>query len=243
MSFISDVQTSLEHHEFLNPLCSSGTLDVFIVRRAILDALSAQLPKLCGTVADIGCGYMPYKPLVLAPPSRVERYLGIDLRDNAYQRPDLEWDGHTLPLRDNSADCALATEVFEHCPDPELVMRETLRILKPRGFLFVTMPFLWPLHCVPYDEYRYTPFSLERHLRKAGFEQIKLTALGGWDRSLAQMIGLWTLRRPMSTRKRAIFSRLAVPFVRYLAKHDTLPTEFYEGSMITEISATAIKPA
>ena len=243
MSFISDVQTSLEHHEFLNPLCSSGTLDVFIVRRAILDALSSQLKNLHGTVVDVGCGYMPYKPLVLASPSRAERYIGIDLHENIYRSPDLEWDGSAIPLKEKSVDCALATEVFEHCPEPELVMRETLRVLKPGGLLFLTVPFLWPLHCVPYDEYRYTPFSLERHLRKAGFEQIKLTALGGWDRSLAQMIGLWTLRRPMSTRKRAIFSRLAVPFVRYLAKHDTLPTEFYEGSMITGISATAIKPA
>ncbi len=239
---MSRALAGFKQDEFLNPSCSSGTLDVFIVRRAIVDALSAQLPKMCGTLVDIGCGYMPYKELVLAPPSRVERYVGVDLRENAYRQPDLEWDGHALPLRDNSADCALATEVFEHCPDPGLVMRETLRVLKPGGFLFLTAPFLWPLHDVPNDEYRYTPFALERHLRTAGFEQIKPTALGGWDRSLAQMIGLWILRRPLSQWRRAILSALAVPVVSYLSKHDKPPAEFYESSMITGISATAIKP-
>ncbi len=229
--------------EFLNPSCSSATLDVFIVRRAIVDALSVQLPKLCGTLVDIGCGYMPYKPLVLAPPSRVERYIGIDLHDNSYWRPDLEWDGYTLPLRNDSADCALATEVLEHCADSGLVMRETLRVLKPGGFLFLTVPFLWPLHCVPHDECRYTPFALTRHLENSGFAQVQLKALGGWDASLAQMIGLWLKRRPMSARARALVSRLAVPLVRYLSDRDVRPDEFYESSMITGLSGTAIKPA
>jgi SAM-dependent methyltransferase len=227
--------------EFLNPLCSSTTVDVFVVRRTILDALSAQLPNLRGTLVDIGCGYMPYKRLVLAPPSRVKRYIGIDLHDNSYQRPDLEWDGRSLPLKDDSADCALATEVFEHCPDPVSVMRETLRVLKPGGFLFLTVPFLWPLHCVPHDEWRYTPFAMERHLRTAGFDKIQSIALGGWDRSLAQMIGLWVRRRPMAAVKRAILSTLAVPFVSYLSKRDSPPAEFYESSMITGIAVTAIK--
>jgi SAM-dependent methyltransferase len=121
-------------------------------------------------------------------------------------------------------------------------MREALRVLRPGGLLFFTVPFLWPLHEVPHDEYRYTPFALERHLRNAGFEQIKLRALGGWDASLAQMIGHWALRRPMSPRKRAILSRLALPIVRFLAGRDQPPREFGESSMITGISGTAIKP-
>jgi hypothetical protein len=56
------------------------------------------------------------------------------------------------------------------------------------------------------------------------------------------MIGLWVIRRPMSSRKRAILSRLALPIIRYLARRDRLPGKFGEGFMITGLSGTAIKP-
>jgi len=230
------------YHEFLNPLCLPFALDICIHRRAILSALRSKLENFSGTLLDIGCGNMPYKPLLLRPPSRAERYIGLDLKDSTYQKPDLEWDGHTIPLEEGSIDCALATEVFEHCPDPDLVMRQAYRVLKPGGPLFFTVPFLWPLHDVPHDEYRYTPFALQRHLRNAGFEQITLKALGGWDASLARVIGLWGRRRPMSTRQRAIISRLAQPAIQYLARRDRPPLTFGESSMITGIAGTAIKP-
>lgn len=157
------------------------------------------------------------------------------------EKPDLFWDGKQIPLEDKTVDCALATEVFEHCPNPEIVMREALRVLKPGGFIFFTVPFLWSLHDVPHDEYRYTPFALERHLRNSGFYHIKLEALGGWDASLAQMIGLWARRRPISPWKRAILSRLLTPVVRYLTEHDQQPSVFSNSTMITGITGTAFK--
>ena len=110
--------------------------------------------------------------------------------------------------------------------------------------LFFTVPFLYPLHDVPHDEYRYTPFALERHFRNAGFTRLELKALGGWDASLAQMMGLWLRLRPMpSMRTRAILSRIAMPVVRYLAERDRPPQVFGEVTMLTGISGTAVKPA
>jgi SAM-dependent methyltransferase len=229
--------------QFLAPSCTPRNLDLFLVRSAILRALQDTTPRFSGTLLDIGCGDMPYKSLVLAPPSRVTRYLSLDLESSTYEaKPDLLWDGDRIPLAESVVDCALATEVFEHCSPPEVIMGETLRVLKPGGLLFFTVPFLWPLHDVPHDEYRYTPFALERHLRNSGFTQIRLKALGGWDASLAQAIGLWVIRRPMSSRKRAVLSRLALPIIRYLARRDRLPGKFREGLMITGLSGTAIKP-
>ena len=229
--------------DFLDPACSPSTVDIFHDRSAILRTLRREMPAFHGTLLDIGCGYMPYKPLVLAPPSRVTRYIGMDFKNGDYQQPDLEWDGRSIPLDTASVDCAMATEVFEHCPDPESLMREAWRVLKPGGLLFFTVPFLWPLHDVPHDEYRFTPFAMRRHLGNAGFEDIRLQAQGGWDASLAQMIGLWVRRRRMGRGLRQLLSRLAVPIVRCLVKQDRPPVTFERNSMITGIGGTARKAA
>lgn len=229
-----------EHHRFLNPLCLPSTLDIFPANRMILDALVRHLAELYGTVLDIGCGEMPYKSLILGSPSRAEKYIGLDLSDSKYD-PDLNWDGETIPLNSESVDCALATEVFEHCPNPEVVMREAARVLKCGGVLYFSVPFLWPLHCVPHDEYRYTPFALERHLRSAGFGEVSIEALGGWDATLAQMIGLWVRRSGLPRWKRRVYSRLATPFVRHLCRNDTPPKVFGEQTMMTLLFGSATK--
>jgi SAM-dependent methyltransferase len=157
----------------------------------------------------------------------------------------LLWNGKEIPLPDNAVDCAIATELFEHCPEPEVVMQEICRVLKPGGILFLTVPFLWPLHDTPYDEYRYTPFSIERHLHNASFCEIKLAPLGGWDASLAQMIGLWVRRRLKFSRKQkilqAILNPLLFPIVWGLIKIEKPQTSFSDGLMITGIWGTARK--
>jgi SAM-dependent methyltransferase len=226
------------HEEYLDPRCTLSSLDTFAVRRAILDALRAQLGDLTGTLLDVGCGSKPYRSLVLTAPSRVRQYIGLDVPGTGYGAPDLAWDGSTIPLKDEAVECALATEVLEHCPDTDRVLGELRRTLKRGGLLFLTVPFLWPLHDVPNDEYRFTPFSLQRHLARAGFTDIRVFALGGWDASLAQMIGLWVRRRTMAPWLRRVLSLLALPIVRSLWGRDRRPG-LNEDVMVTGLWATA----
>ncbi|MNS95717.1 hypothetical protein D3C72_1299860 [compost metagenome] len=95
---------------------------------------------------------------------------------------------------------------------------------------------------MPYDEYRYTPFSLERHLKNAGFKDIQIKATGGWHASMAQMLGLWVRRSPMSKTKRKWLSRFLKPIITFLIKMDkNTEIKFIEGQMITGLYGIAKK--
>ena len=186
---------------------------------------------------------MPYKNYILKN-SKVDEYVGLDI-ETALQydqeiKPDFTWDGITMPFQDATFDCAIGTEVLEHCPEPEVILKEVYRVLKPDGLFFFTVPFLWNLHEVPNDQYRYTPFSLKRHLEKSGFKQIEIKPTGGWHASMAQMLGLWVRRSPLSTSKRHVLSRICLPIIKYLIKKDRPENiMFSEGQMITGLYGIA----
>lgn len=231
------------HHDYVNPVLSISTMDSFLVRRSILNALLSHRDQFQGVLLDIGCGHKPYQSLLLTPPSQVTKYIGLDIPSDIYHSSDVYWDGRTMPIAGDSVDCAMVTEVLEHCADPEVLLRAAWKALKPGGHLLFTVPFIWPLHDVPYDEYRYTPFALMRHLNNAGFAEVNLRALGGWDASLAELIGLWVRHRPMTVSKRILLSGLALPVIKYLIGRDRPPESFGEWTMITGVWGTATKPA
>lgn len=220
-------------------------LDRYYIRTSIFNAIKDTLPQFKQSLLDIGCGKMPYKNYILEN-SEVINYIGLDI-ENALEydnlvKPDFVWDGRNMPFQDNSYDCAFGTEVLEHCPEPEVVLKEIYRILKPEGIFFFTVPFLWNLHEVPHDEYRYTPFSLKRHLENSGFRNIEIKATGGWHAAMAQMLGLWIRRSPLSKRNRKILSFFLKPIISFLIKNDKRTNvQFVEGQMITGLYGTAKK--
>ena len=95
-------------------------------------------------VADVGCG----NGLYLAELTRREYrgpVLGVDLspgmlRVAGHRAPRasvLVADATALPLRDASADLALAMHMLYHVPEPERVVRELRRITRPGGRVVV----------------------------------------------------------------------------------------------------------
>ena len=227
-------------NDFTKLKITKNNLDVYQIRVKIFNFIKSSLSLFSGKILDVGCGKMPYKKYILEN-SKVTEYIGLDI-DNAliYDKkikPDYTWDGTRMPFENNTFESAFGTEVLEHCPNPEIILKEIYRVLKPGGVFLFTVPFLWNLHEVPHDEYRYTPFSLERHLKNSGFRDVTIKATGGWHASMAQMLGLWVRRSPMRHIKRQLLSWLVKPAIKYLITLDKPEkVQFKNGQMITGLS-------
>lgn len=241
---MKNIQDQIER-EFLAMPLRPQTMCFYSVRTTILQSVQTETKSFHGAVLDVGCGFMPYREIIEANP-QVKKYTGMDLEKPTYYghiEPDLKWNGQEIPLAAEAIDCVMATEFLEHYAEPEKILKEIRRVMKPDGKFFATVPFVWNLHEIPYDEYRYTPYSLERHLRNAGYRNIEIKALGGWNRALAQMLGLWLYFSKMNRFARTFLSYLLFPVFVLLIKTDRKTSGFdgYENSMFSGLSVTAIK--
>jgi SAM-dependent methyltransferase len=71
----------------------------------------------------------------------------------------------------------LCTQVLEHVPEPNKVVAEIHRMLKPGGRLLLTVPAIFPQHGSPGDYWRYTPDGLTFMLRD--FQRVEVQPEGG----------------------------------------------------------------
>ena len=103
----------------------------------------------CGnaTVLDVACG-LGYGTAHLA---RVAAYVrGIDVSPEAiavaaerYRRPNIEFqlgDAQALREQDRSYDVVCSFETIEHVADPEMMLREVVRVLRDGGTFLVSTP-------------------------------------------------------------------------------------------------------
>lgn len=78
--------------------------------------------------------------------------------------PDIVGDIHNLPFEDNSIDAFICMSVLEHVEEPQKAVREMYRCLKPGGYCYIDVPFLFFYHPMPgyyKDFYRFTKDGLE----------------------------------------------------------------------------------
>jgi SAM-dependent methyltransferase len=65
-------------------------------------------------------------------------------------------DAHRLPFKTKSVDSIILQAVIEHVQNPNRVIDEAFRVLKPGGHLYLEVPFLQGFHADPHDYQRFT---------------------------------------------------------------------------------------
>jgi SAM-dependent methyltransferase len=133
-------------------------------------------------VLDAGAGPCPYKKFF-----NHTKYEATDFSD-PYKILNFVCNLEKIPKPSSYYDLIVSTEVLEHVENPENVIKEFYRILKPTGKLFLTTPQQFMIHQAPYNFFYFTKYGLESLLKKSGFKKFKVSPMGGYFSALADMI-------------------------------------------------------
>jgi len=84
----------------------------------------------------------------------------VEVETALFRNTDIVGDAHSLPFADGVFEAVLAINAFEHYREPDRVVREILRVLKPGGLVFIHTAFLQPLHEPPWHFFNCTKYGL-----------------------------------------------------------------------------------
>ncbi len=148
--------------------------------KALMDQLLPKTPNF--RLLDVGCGagnmihhlshYGQVKGIELDPrPVKMAHQRGYDVDQFDATQP--------MPFDDNSFDAVTALDVIEHNQDDLAILADSYRVLKPGGFVIITVPalmWLWS-HNDDINAHvrRYTAAELKQKLAQTGFTVRRVT--------------------------------------------------------------------
>lgn len=94
-------------------------------------------------VIDVGCGSSPTLSMVKHP-----QKVGVDLNANkiAFLKEHdkssiyFQCDANNIPFKDGTQSTVICSEIIEHCPRPNELVKELARICKPNGIVILATP-------------------------------------------------------------------------------------------------------
>lgn len=191
-------------------------------RRRLLDKLQNKYSFLYkGIVLDIG-GRDRGK--FKKPKERVKKWIFADIESR--HNPDVVLDVADMNNFPNSSiDCINAIELFEHVEKIEKGLEECYRVLKDNGVMFISVPFLYPIHADPYDFQRWTIHKWRTTLKEKGFIMEKEEIMGNFLFIFSEYIKYFIKELPKVLKWPAY---LVFPFLDFLVYLDNF--NFIKGN-------------
>ena len=138
-----EVRHQREARELSQKLLFPGWRDPnFLVlreRRKIFSDFAKSLPAHGLAVLDIGGRLQPLRSLI---EDRLGNYIAIDPVLEGLL--DVVAVGEAVPFRDATFDLVICTQVLTYATEPQRVISECHRVLKPGGALFLSVPAIFP---------------------------------------------------------------------------------------------------
>lgn len=158
----------------------------FHIRRGLYLQIKKNANNISGDILDFGCGSKPYQKLF----SNCSSYVGVDLQVSGHNHKDSKvdvfYDGNELPFLDDAFDTIVSFEVLEHVPNVDKILKEVRRVLKPGGSIYLTIPFMYPEHEMPYDFQRWTSLGIRNLLSDNDFGAIQIVKTNTSIQALGQ---------------------------------------------------------
>ncbi|NTV50372.1 MAG: methyltransferase domain-containing protein [Geobacteraceae bacterium] len=135
------------------------------------------------------CSHLDYVSQDFAQYDGAGDNLGLQMGSWDQSKLDIVCDITAIPEPDASFDAIMCIEVFEHLPNPILVLQEFSRLLRPGGHLILTAPFCSLTHFAPFHFYSgFNRYFYETHLPASGLDIVELRHNGNFIEYVAQEI-------------------------------------------------------
>ena len=119
---------------------------------------------------------------------------------------------HEIPFEAGHFDVVICNAVLEHVENPDQVVAEFARVLRPHGTLYLCVPFIQPEHLDPTDFQRYTSDGLRALVSRHGFEVREADAVHSVYSTIGWVLFEWL--RPFPGWRGWLLRWTILPFVR-----------------------------
>jgi len=140
------------------------------IRRLIPRVIWQPHPPIAQTLAEIGAAH-PLLDLGAGGRQISQHIWGVDLQPAATTAVVANIE--SLPFASATVAGVFCTGALEHTAEPDRVLDEILRVLRPGGVAHLEVPFMQPYHADPADFWRWTLPGLRKLASRHGLEEIR----------------------------------------------------------------------